>query len=458
MATYGLTTTGFVLKPLEVIKAELETKAKNTWGASIDVSAQSVFGQLIGNQAGEFNDLWLLLQAVDSAFDPDKATGNQLDALCALTGTIRDGATKSTIVALCTGTNATVLNTGRGASVASTGVKFTSTGAATLATALAWAINTVYAKGDVRSNDSGKLYVCTVAGTSAGAGGPTGTGTAITDNTATWRYVDTAGAYAYVNFQASETGPKIATAYTLTTIDTPVAGWNKVTNTADATLGTDKETDTSLRTRREEELRGSGNAALEAIRTAVLAVENVVSVTVFENDTLITDVDGIPGKAVECLVLTNPPASNTTIDDAIRAAIFKSKAAGIEAHGTVSGTVTDSQGISHTIKFTRPTNKDINIICNLTVDASLYPTDGNAKVKTALVAFGDSTYKTGKNVVASALEAVSHSTVSGILDAECLIALNPTGPTVRTTIAIGLREIANLDTTNTTVNSTPGTP
>lgn len=51
-----------------------------------------------------------------------------------------------------------------------------------------WLAATAYTVGDVVTNDSGKLYVCLVGGTSAGAGGPTGTTTAIIDNTITWTY------------------------------------------------------------------------------------------------------------------------------------------------------------------------------------------------------------------------------------------------------------------------------
>lgn len=58
--------------------------------------------------------------------------------------------------------------------------------------AMPWQASTAYAVGDYVTNDSGKLYICTGAGTSAGSGGPTGTGTGITDNTATWNYAQAA--------------------------------------------------------------------------------------------------------------------------------------------------------------------------------------------------------------------------------------------------------------------------
>lgn len=54
--------------------------------------------------------------------------------------------------------------------------------------AAAWTILTVYAVGATVQN-GGNVYRATIAGTSAGAGGPTGTGTAIVDGTVTWAFV-----------------------------------------------------------------------------------------------------------------------------------------------------------------------------------------------------------------------------------------------------------------------------
>lgn len=51
----------------------------------------------------------------------------------------------------------------------------------------AWAISTAYEVGQLRLNGS-NVYVCRTAGTSAGAGGPTGTGTSIADGTVVWDY------------------------------------------------------------------------------------------------------------------------------------------------------------------------------------------------------------------------------------------------------------------------------
>ena len=58
-------------------------------------------------------------------------------------------------------------------------------------TGSAWQSSTAYTAGQRVTNDTGKLYECTTGGTSAGSGGPTGTGAAITDGSCVWDYVAT---------------------------------------------------------------------------------------------------------------------------------------------------------------------------------------------------------------------------------------------------------------------------
>jgi hypothetical protein len=53
----------------------------------------------------------------------------------------------------------------------------------------AWAADTAYLAGHLRLNDTDKIYECVTAGTSASSGGPTGTGSGVTDGTAVWNYL-----------------------------------------------------------------------------------------------------------------------------------------------------------------------------------------------------------------------------------------------------------------------------
>jgi hypothetical protein len=62
-----------------------------------------------------------------------------------------------------------------------------------LTLAPAWAGTTAYALGEQVTNGA-NMYLCITAGTSAGAGGPTGTGTDIADGTVVWTYLSAATA------------------------------------------------------------------------------------------------------------------------------------------------------------------------------------------------------------------------------------------------------------------------
>lgn len=252
------------------------------------------------------------------------------------------------------------------------------------------------------------------------------------------------------------TGPLQAPAGTLTVIVTPVSGLTSVTNGLDADLGADLETDAAYRRRQELELRAAGKAAVIAIRDSLLQVEDVESATVFENTTDTTDGDGLPPHSIECLVSGGEDAD-------IAETIFNEKAAGIATYGTETEAVTDDQGITHSIKFSRPDEIEVYVKFELVVDPDSYPADGDDQVKAAAVAFGDGTYVNGKNVVSSALagqvvyDALYNRGIAGVLDAVVKISTSPT-PTLTTTISIDLREIAVLDTSRITVTTSDGTP
>lgn len=87
-----------------------------------------------------------------------------------------------------------------------------------------WTLSTAYVVGNVVTNDTGKLYICTVAGTSAGSGGPTGTGLAITDGGVTWNYVG-AGSTGVTSNDAIMEGLRLAyNALSITTFTAALSG------------------------------------------------------------------------------------------------------------------------------------------------------------------------------------------------------------------------------------------
>jgi uncharacterized phage protein gp47/JayE len=443
----GLSSTGLALKTLTEILSEINDnqKASPLLGANWDTSTTSPQGVMNGIVAAALSEGWQVLGALHTQSYPDGAQGVQLDRVAEYTGALRLAASKSKVKVACAGANSTSLAAGRVLSVGG-GARFASTEDATITTAPAWASSTAYALYALVQNDGGKLYVCTQAGTSAGSGGPTGTGSAtINDNSAKWRYVATETAGVVVDFESEETGPINANASTLTQIETSVGGWSAALNPFDADLGRNRETDAEFRARRYASLRIQGKAAVDAIRADVLDVADVTACVVFNNVTMTTDIDGVPPKAVEVLV---QGGENQAIFDALLSTV----PVGTETHGTVSGTALDATGKSHPIKFTRPTDRDIYVTVDVSVVATEWPSNGADQIKTALVAFGDA-LEIGDDVVRSQLFAPVR-TVSGVYDVTDIKLGFSAAPAGTSNLTIAAREKAVFDTSRIVVNVT----
>lgn len=78
-----------------------------------------------------------------------------------------------------------------------------------------WAPSRAYTVGH-QVHNGGSLYRCTVAGTSAGAGGPTGTGGSITDGGVTWTFVQVGTDMTVTNAQMNAGQPFTVTSFSFT--------------------------------------------------------------------------------------------------------------------------------------------------------------------------------------------------------------------------------------------------
>ena len=441
----GLDSTGFTRKTLSEIQTDLADDQKSTISASLNTEATSVLGVLNGIVANQLESVWELAESVYNGFNPEAAEGDQLDNLAALCpGTTRLAATQSTGTIACTGTALTSLPAGR--EVTLNGYTWSTDSAATITAASAWAATTAYSVGDYVENDTpDRIYICTTAGTSAGSGGPTGTGTAIADNTAVWRYVGAGAGVVEVDVTADDYGPDVvAYSYNVPTISTSVSGWEAAMFTEDADLGRNEETDTEFRARRQTLLAVSGSATEYAILAEVLSVSGVTQAAIYVNDTDVTDAEGVPPHGFELVV------SGGT-DNAVAQAIQDSKAAGIRDHGTSSGTATDTQDASVSRAFTRPAEVDIYVDVEVTTDSD-YPADGDAQIKAALVAFG-ATLSVGDDVVLSQLYEPCFD-VAGVTDVTLIEIGTAPAPSGTSNISITSRQVSAWDTSQITVTST----
>ncbi len=449
MTTYGLTADGFVIKTFEIIRAEIEEELRGTFGASLPLGDGTDLGKAVAIFAEREASVWELMEAVHNSQSPGAATGSRLEDLSALTGTLREKASSSLVTLALTGTAATVVPADSQASVTGSDERFSTDEDATLIAATSWVALTAYALGD-RVTNASRVYQCTVAGTSAGSGGPTTTDDAIVDNTVTWRYLGEGTAIVDVGATAANTGPIVGASGTIENIVTPVSGWESVINVLDADLGSDIETDESLRLRREDEIADAGNTTINAARACVLDVDNVTSARGFWNNTDTTDADGVPPHAVEFMV---QGGEDQDIWDALLQTCI---AGGIQTHGDEIGTSTDSEGTVHTVAFSRPEEIEIYHELVIEYDASLYPSDGDDQVKAAIVLYGDA-QSTGRDATPRAATAAAMG-VTGVTDVTTSeVGLSP-GGVADTPVVITSRQLAVYDTSRIALTSSGATP
>jgi len=411
MSSYGVLSTGFAKKTRQQVIDEVVAELKATVSPNLNTESTSVLGQIIGVLADQVSEDWDVLEEVYLSQYPDSASAASLDGVAALTGATRLAATASTVTLTLTGDDATSVAIGRQARVPSGGT-FATTAAATITEATAWDGSAAYSVGDIVRNASpDRIYRCAIAGTSAASGGPTGTGSAIVDGSVTWRHIGLGEGYATAAATATETGPVAGAAYQVTEIVTAVSGWLGVNNLSDADLGRDIETDAAFRRRRENLLTIGGKGTVETIRAKLLLVDDVTEAFVFENTSDLTDANGVPPHAIECVVLGG-------LDADIAQAIFDDKPAGIATYGgDITETVTDAQGTSHEINASRADQIEIYIAITVRTDGN-YPADGDDQVAAQLAALGE-TLSIGDDVIYNQFLGESLTTaggVSGVVD------------------------------------------
>jgi uncharacterized phage protein gp47/JayE len=440
MPTYGLLPEGFFPATMSVIREEIETDMRAEFGTSLPMGDGTLLGFLIGILAERLALLWEVAEAVNSSQDPDKATGAALEALCLLTATFRIAAGASVATLTLCGDDGTVVAAGNIVATASTGKEFETAVDCTIALLTDWAPTTAYNVNDRRKN-SGRCYKCITAGVSDGAGGPTTTADDIIDGTVHWRYLGEGEGAVDVVAVSLETGEIVALSGDLTDIRTPIGGWDSARNLLDAELGRDVQVDEDLRLLREAELSQTGTGTPDAIRAALLSITGVTSATVFYNNTDVVDGDGLTPHSTECMVQGG-------VDQDIWDTLWDNVPVGIATIGTEVGLVTDDEGNSQTLKFSRPTTIDIYVRMSLTKNVKTY--EGDTIVEEKIVLWG-ADRSTGDDVHASAVTAQAFA-VNGLIDVtETLIYTDVIGapvawaPTTAYVATVGARSVVTND-------------
>lgn len=329
---FGLLTTGFVPKLSGDVLLDITTQARSLVDPSLDLSPTEPVGQMVGILAGSIGELWQDLAICYNGINPNAADGMLLYGIGAITGTYLEGATFSKVIVTATlGMNATI-NAGLIANVSG---QPTNT----------WQL----------------LGACN--GTDFNVTGP---------------LVSSAPGNYFSVWQSTVTGPSIAVANTLTVVPTLPAGLVSITNTVDAVPGTNQETDTNFRIRRQLELAASGNDTIDAIRSHLLEVPGVISVQVYQNVYETVDAFGRPPHSVEAVIWDGDPTQAN--NDAIAQVLWDNAPSGIQFFSDTGdqGTAMDSQGQPQIMAFSRVQPVTIYIACTTT------PTGNEAAVKTSI--------------------------------------------------------------------------
>ena len=216
------------------------------------------------------------------------------------------------------------------------------------------------------------------------------------------------------------------------------------TNETDAELGSETETDSELKSRRDGELQIAGSATIEAILSELRARPLVEAVIVFQNNSEITDADGRPPGSLDIVVKGDD-------EDDLGEAIFLVVGGGIKMVGDITKNPVDSQGFTQTVRFSRPTGVNIWIEWDLTVN-SLYPSDGDDQVEQATLDYG-LTLDVGEDVRVYGSDALicAINDIPGIIRAELKIGTSA-NPTQDNNISISPREIGVFDSARIEVN------
>jgi len=394
----GLTTTGITIKDVDEIVTDFESAQVSAFSdPDLNTEADSVLGQLNGIYGAALAELWALVEEVYQSAYPDTASGQSLSYIAALTGAIRQEATKTEISVNITTSGATTVPAGTQA----------------------------YPDGDAES-----LFETYADLVCPGAGLYNVTMYAVTEGSATTAVDD-------------EIMVLTTPVPNVLTVNTTVTG-------AVLAAGLDEETDAELRYRRELTLSQAGNSTVEAIRANMLTVTGVDTCTVFENDTGVVDSNGVPPYSIEVLVYSEGAPAYTAQD--VADMIWASKPAGTGTYGTETPvTVTDSQGNDHEVSYSEPNTVALYIDVDITVDSDY---TGDEDVEQAIADWALNTLQVGQTVYASDIINVVADIVGVVSVDVGNVFVDDSGSPATTSWVAGARDLGTVSTTNVNITST----
>jgi uncharacterized phage protein gp47/JayE len=187
----------------------------------------------------------------------------------------------------------------------------------------------------------------------------------------------------------------------------PVANLSGAIGVSQTVVGEEVENDYSLRRRYDIAKEGLGSCNETSIKSALMSIPTVSSVSIAANDTDETDSEGRPPRSFECYI-----SGGEDYHEQIAETIFDKKPIGIKTHGTITQNIMDEGGYSHAIQFSHTT--DIGVYVRIAITTTTEFSDDTAKavIKTNIIDYINNV-GVGNPVILSALYGLIHS-VSGV--------------------------------------------
>lgn len=480
----GLTSQGLVIKRLEDVLTSLRSNATTLFqdlvpvGDTVDTSAGTALGRIIGITASDYADLWEAIQQVYAAFDPNSSAGLSLDNLVEISGLTRFSASPTTSYLSLYGDYLTTIPTASVVSSSSTGKRFdtqasvtlNATSAIKLRIGLSAVTNStlyrfVFTDGVTTrtisyTSDGSATQSEILTGLKAAADGAASTliTTVVDTDALVIDCINPFSSYSWtltgplvfqkmgklVDSECEEDGPNEQPSATIDTINTPVLGWDTVTNPLVATTGRDEETDEELRLRFHNSKYVLGSNLIESLYSDLNTVEGVEKVVILTNDTDSTDANGLPEHSYMAIVQGG-------LDADIGDAVWKNKPPGIAPQGNVTVSITDIQGLTQSVKFKRPTPTTLYVSMNIT-QLPDWSADGESLIQAALVDYVQSNFSIGDDVIYSRLYTPINS-VAGFQVNTLTLGTSAT-PVGTSNIAIAYDHIASLEAVNIVITIT----
>ena len=387
-----INSSGVIVPDTENLQSEVEQEYKDTFGDDLDVTPETPQGRLIELDTRMRSEVLQSAAQIANVINPNLAYGIFLDSLCALTGCVRDNATRSSVMATLGGTPGT----------------------------------TIPANSLATNEDYSKIFYSSQA-VMLGE-----------DGTAT------------VRFYSQDFGAVQLAAGELNTIKTGVLGWETITNTEPATAGRERETDSHLKEKRINTLF-SGRSFPGDIKSRLYLIEGVKSVDLYNNYKL----EPVIVKGITIAPKTIFVCVYGGSDQEIAMALFMSNAPGCGYSGNTNVTITDPwTNHQYEVSFWRPT--EIQIDVKVYVKIATGSGDVTSAIKQSIMDYQDGKVENidglqiGVSVSPFEIASAINIEVPGVFVQQVQIAKH--GSSLATnSIDIDMSQIARISTDNITI-------